>query len=305
MISPTTPSRPRLVRRRQPSRARRLATIALVFLSVFALSSSLAAQDEREPGWYDTAELSFLMTGGNSEADTFSFKNTLERLWDGARFKLTASALRAESTTTDRFAQRIGGSIVVTELSESELTAENYAVRSRYDRDLGERLFWYVGLDWERNEFAGFDSRTIGLVGAGHRWWSTDDSVFVTDYAVTYTTQDDLVELPGGDDSFLGARFSYEYKRALTQTTTYGSDLILDLNVDETDDWRGDMSHWLAVEMTQKLALKVNLRLLYDNMPSLAAVPVVDENFVLLPENVLVELDELDTALSIALVVSF
>ncbi len=283
--------------------ARLVAIVSLV--SVAFLTSPVVAQEEREPGWYDTAELSFLTTTGNSETDTLSLNNTLERLWENSRFKLSASALRAESSTSRFSARLTDGEVVIREFTQTELTAENYAVRSRYDRDISERLFWYVGLDWESNEFAGFDSRSIGLVGAGHRWWSHDTSVFSTDYAVTYTIQDDLIEAPDADDSFLGARFSYEYKRSLNQSTTYGSDLILDLNLDETDDWRGDMNHWLAVDMTERLALKVNYRLLYDNLPSLTAVVVIPEDRAVLGNTILAELDDLDTALSIALVVSF
>jgi hypothetical protein len=108
--------------------------VLLAFALVPALRAPCLAQDdEREPGWYDQAELSFVLTGGNAEASTLALKNTLERLWATSRLGFHAGALRAESTVSTRFAVGTPDAYEVVEDERTDLTAENYFARLRYD----------------------------------------------------------------------------------------------------------------------------------------------------------------------------
>ena len=283
-----------------------LASTVVVALSVLGpVTVARAQEDEREPGWYDQAELSFVQTGGNAEASTLSLKNTLERQWENALFSFDAGALRAESTTFTTFAVGTTEDFEVIEDESSELTAENYYARLRYDRDIRPDFFWFAGGGWERNEFAGFSDRFIAVGGVGNWWWQTDDSHFRTDYGLTYTQQDDLVEDPTIEDSFIGLQLSWDYLRKIGERSSYQNLFVVHENLDETEDLRGDMIQSLQVSMTERLALKVSLQLLYDNLPALTAVPLFDEGGALTDALVLTELEELDTQFTVALVVSF
>jgi hypothetical protein len=83
--------------------------------------------------------------------------------------------------------------------------------------------------------------------------------------------------------------------------TTYTNVFVLDENLDETSDWRADMLNGLSVSMNERLALKLGLRLLYDNEPAIVLVDNVGTG----PAQVPFTLDELDTILTISLVVDF
>ncbi|MEM9408736.1 MAG: DUF481 domain-containing protein [Acidobacteriota bacterium] len=279
---------------------------ALLLTAFLLFALPVTAQDDGpEPGWYDTAELTYVTTSGNAEADTLGLKNSLQRIWDDAVFSLDAGALRVETTTIARFAQLSGDGVSVGEIKTSELTAENYYLRGRYDRNITDRFFWYAGAGWERNEFAGFTDRLTAVAGVGNIWWQEDRGHFRTDYGLTYTQQDDVVINPDFDDSFLGLRLSYDYLNKLTDTTEFTSVLIVDQNLDETDDLRADFINAVAVSMTERLALKASLQLLYDNMPALVAVDVVNAAGELTGDSVLAELEDLDSLFTLALVVNF
>lgn len=252
--------------------------------------------------WTDVAEVSYVATGGNAEAETLSLRNTLAREWERAQFTLEAVALRAENTTLDPIAVGAPGSFSVDERSRTELTAERYLLRGRYERSLTERRFWFAGGGWERNEFAGIANRFFAQGGVGNVWFDDDVSHFKTDYALTFTDQENVV---GGSESFAGVRFAWDYLRQLTPTTEYANLLILDGNADETSDYRADMINSIAVAMSDRLALKVSLQLFYDNLPSLRAVPLVGADGVPTGETVNISLDELDSVFNVALVVNF
>jgi len=287
-------------------RTSRLLLLAAVASGLqLAGTDQLRAQEERELGWFNTTELSFVLTAGNAETSTFGLNNTLERRWERSTLKLAVGAIRTESTIITRSA--VGDTpddFRVVEEESSETTAESYFARGRYDHELSSRVFVYGGAGWERNEFAGVKNRYSVVAGLGNTWFETDVSSLSTDYGITYTIQDDLVEVPGADDSFVGARLSYEYKRALTGTTDYGSELVLDENLEETDDFRANFINSLAVSISQQLALKTSLSLLYDNLPSLVSIPLQRTDGTPVGENVAVELDELDTIFTVALVVT-
>ncbi len=65
------------------------------------------------------------------------------------------------------------------------------------------------------------------------------------------------------------------------------------------------MINSLAVSMSERLALKVSLQLLYDNLPSRRRVTLVGTDGTPTGGTVLVPLDELDTVFNVALVISF
>jgi putative salt-induced outer membrane protein YdiY len=278
--------------------------VGALLCGIVACGGALAA-DEPELGWSDKAELSYVMTAGNSEGSTLGLKNELKRTWADALFTLRASAVRAESTTFFRTAVGTPDSFVLIEDEESNLTAENYLLAGRYDQEITERFFWYGGAGWDRNRFAGIQNRYVAEGGVGNVWVDTDTVKFKTSYALTYTDQEDVVEVPDSDGGFLGLRLGWDYLHQFGANTTYTNVLVVDDNLDETSDWRADMTNSVAVAMNKRLALKATLQWLYDNQPSFTAVPLVDGLGVPTGASALVELDELDTVFTTSLVVNF
>ena len=126
-----------------------------------------------------------------------------------------------------------------------------------------------------------------------------------TDYAVTYTKQEDVVENPIKDETFGGLRLSSAYFHKFGESTTYTNDLVLDENLDETSDFRADMTNSVAVSMNARLALKVSFQYLYDNEPSFEEVDLFDSSGTDTGETVLTQLDEVDTIFTASLVVNF
>ena len=234
--------------------------------------------------------------------ETLSLRNTLVREWAEAVLTIEAAALRAENTTRSPVAVGDPTSFTIDENKQTALTAESFLLRGRYERSLSKSRYWFVGAGWERNEFAGIADRLTALGGVGNVWFEGDDAHFKTDYAISFTDQKDLV---GGSESFAGVRLGWDYLRRLSATTTYVNLLLVDLNADETSDYRADMINSIAVSMSERLALKVSLQLLYDHLPSLTEVPLVGVDGAETGNTVLVPLDDLDSVFNVALVVSF
>ena len=186
--------------------SRMLGLAAVSFFGMSGPGTAWAQDAEEELGWADTAELTVVFTGGNAKASTLGFRNELAREWEGATLVTSVGALRAESTTFTRTAVGVSPtSFEMTKDSVTALTAESYYARGQYDRELNARTFWYAGTGWERNTFAGIANRYSWGGGVGNTWVDDDRSTFRTNYGVTYTLQDDVTKVAGGDDTFRGS----------------------------------------------------------------------------------------------------
>lgn len=296
---------------------RRFAVLAFIsaLIPAFAAAQDKPAE-EKKLGWKDTAELGYVVTSGNSESSTLGLKNTLLYDWEKARFEMKLGAVRVESAPAATFATPDGADFELGE-TESELTAESYFLNGRYDRNITDRFFWFAGAGWDRNTFAGIQNRYTAFSGVGNIWFDNETVKWRTDYAATFTKEEDVVEPEGFDDTFFGLRLSSTFLYKWSETGSYGNDTIVDENLDDTDDLRVNMTNWVAVNMTTHLALKVSLQWLYDRQPALiqaaaftadpdeGGVPIDVNGDGVTPDQVPVEADSLDSIFTTALVIKY
>jgi hypothetical protein len=279
-------------------------TLALIVIDAVPAPAQEAPAEEKKLGWKDRAELALVITGGNSSTSTFGFRNLLSRIWTDAELHIEAAGLRTETATVT--ATPVGTSIddyVIDRESVSAVTAENYLARAKYDRQIRPRLFVFASGGWDRNEFAGIESRYYGAGGVGNIWYDREDFRWRTDYGVSITQQDETV---GDSQTFAGLRFSSDFMRKLSASTTATNLTIADENLDDTSDLRIDSLTGLEVAMSSHLAIKVSLRLLFDNVPSFLEAELLTPGSGL-PTGILVpvQAEELDTIFNVALVVNF
>lgn len=274
-------------------------------VAVLASTSPLVAQENqesgRELGWFLSAELSFVMASGNAEATTLGAGASVRLVWERGRWRLETGGLRTRSTDTSRRAIGTADDFVVQEESESALTSENYHARTRFDRSLSERLFVYGGTSWVRNVFTGIDARWTLVGGGGLSVWETERSHFAVDLGGTYTVENPRAEgVPSQE--FAGIRFSWDYGRRFTEVAEFRSVLVVDENLDDSDDLRGDFTNAITVSISEVLALRTSLQLLYDAQPAFEEVPLFTPAGDPTGETVLAALGELDTQLTLAIV---
>jgi len=276
---------------------------ALVLLASPALGQD---GDGRELGWAFEAELGSLWTGGNQETFTLAADGKLAYVWPASRFRFELGGFTTESSLTTTTAVGTGQDDFRTlEETVTEKTAETYYSRARYDYDLSSRFYVFGGSDWLRNTFAGIDSKFLVSAGAGNLWVDSESTRFSTDYALTYTFEENVVDTPGQSSNFPGLRLAYDFTWILTASTTFESTLTGDFNLDNTDDIRLDWKNGLPIAISSVLALKPSIRLLWRNDPALEAVPLFDAPGGTQTGTVLTPLEKLDTYLNVALVFKF
>ena len=259
-----------------------------------------AAEETPEKAWSNKSELSAVWTGGNAESSSLGFKNDYQRTIGKGEINFKVGGIRAESTRFTRTATGTPDNFIVTETEETEKTAENYYLRFKYDRKINERFFWFTGLDWERNEFAGIDNRSSISAGVGNVWVETKRRKLKTDYGFQYTKEDNVIEFENTDDTFGAIVLTYVFFQKIGKNAAFDQTFNGVANLEETRDFRVDLNSGLTATLTERLAIKVGLQLLYDNQPSFDAITLEDGG-----TTVPFELDELDTVFTTSLVINF
>lgn len=281
--------------------------VLLAAAALVSLPAPARAQDEDEAlrRWVFKGELTSVISQGNSEAVTLGLGAAVRRRYERSTFKFEGGAVRVETGTITRRAVGTAGDFTVTRDVDREKTAESVFLRGRYERSVSEAFFLYGGVDWLRNTFAGIDSRTLFALGGGYSWLDTDRSRLSTDFAVTYTFEENVVENPFIKSDFAGLRLGWDYWRQLTASTEFESRLVADQNLDESDDRRVLFSNALAVDVNDLIALKPGLVFSWRNQPALAAVPLFTGAGVDTGTTVDTPLEKLDTVFTLALVLTF
>ncbi|TVP59712.1 MAG: DUF481 domain-containing protein [Gemmatimonadales bacterium] len=290
-----------------PVRSLLLTGLAALFLTAPTLLLTAPALDAQDSGvqWRNTAELTYLVSGGNSISSTLGVRNTLRRTGERGQLRLDFSTIRTDATRIERSAVGSANDFEVVEEEETVRTAERYNAQARYDRPLTERIFTYGSAGWERNAFAGFTSRTILSTGAGAQWSRDDAWEIKLAGGLTYTVQDDVTPDPDRDRSFAGLRSTLDYEHRLSSGTGLEVTWVVDANAQDWGDVRGDLSQAVSASLTDRLALKTTLQLLVDNQPPVQSIPLLTPDGESTGERVLTPLGRVDRVLSVALVITF
>ncbi len=280
--------------------------LAALGLTILILTGAALGQEGKKPGlfgpWVATAELSYVVTGGNTSTSALSFGTSFSRKWTNDTLLFKSYVLKSNATTTTRTARGTETDFDVLEQSVTRKVAENYILAGQYDRRISKKLLGQAGASWDRNRFAGIDDRLIATLGFGYAWIEKPRTQIKTSAGVTYT----LRQFVGQDwESFGGLRFSVTADKKLFENSSFSSAFILDENLKDTPDWRFDWANSVTASLSKSLALKVSLRTLYTHQPALQGLPLFDLVGDPTGLTVFVPLKKLDTFLTTSIVINF
>ena len=254
--------------------------------------------------WSNSSEFSFIETQGNTESTTFGLANELVTEWEKTETKLEVGALRTRTTRFRRSAIGTADDYRIEEQNETRVSAENYHIRFRGDREYSERSTFFGQLGWTRNTFTGIDARYVLVGGVSTRWVEDEIHRLRSSYGLTVTGQDDVVPNPDAANTFIGLQVSTEYEVQLSDNTELKTKLVVDENGFNPADLRADWVSTLGVSMNDHFGLQAKFQYLFDNRPSLVDVPLTDEQGEVAGK-VSIPLGKSDRVLTMALVVNF
>ena len=279
---------------------------AFLALGLLMGATAMPAQAGTVPGWYSNTDLSFVMTQGNSKTMNFGITADVTRQWLRTAWRNNGSFVRNDVAEPTQTAVGSLGNFEV-ETGPTVTKSERLFFKSDLERRVTERFFWNVAGNVERDVFAGLDYRAAGAAGVGYLWQKPDNSsLFRAGIAATYTSQQEVINDPETEDDFFGARLTLDGEKRFGDRlqNSFTSNLIVDENLQDTEDLRFNWQNGLTAAMNQRVALKFGVGLIYDNQPQLVDVALFNINGVEVGQ-VAARAEKLDLAVTASIVISF
>ena len=278
------------------------AAAALALLAPAILTAQDAANKGLLGPWKATAEVSYVVTSGNTSTSAFSLGTSFTRKWANDSLLFKSYILRSNATTTTRTARGTEIDFDIIENRVERLVAENYLLAGQYDRRVSKKLAAQAGMSWDRNRFAGVDDRVILTMGFGYAWVEAKRTTIKTDAGLTYTwrqyvNQDTM--------SFGGLRFNLSAVQKVLDNSSLSTQFIFDENLKKMTDWRFDWTNSVTASISKSLALKTSFRTIYTHLPALQGLPLFDLEGLPTGLTVFVPLKRLDTFLTTSIVINF
>lgn len=217
-----------------------------IFCIVVALGSFIPLSQSFADGYSNTSEASTVITGGNTDLRVFNVKT--ENIY---------------KKTKNRFL--IGGHYTYG-TNERELSARNWQVRLRYDREIKDKLGAFGAYDYEQDKFRGFIYRQNWDLGLSYKLFSSDRQSLSLEGGYRFTREKDV--LGNRADDFQKSRYAalYEYKAAKNWSFRSKKELLL--NHTETSDTIFTIEPSLNMVLTDRVSFKFAYKGIYENQPS-------------------------------------
>ena len=237
--------------------------ISFVILGI--TTGAYGEESKEEKRLSDQAELSFVDTGGNTDVVSLSGKNLLKyKLTEKLDGVWTISALYGEN--------------------DGEKIAESYFTELRLDYLFTERFYGSGIAAWDKDEFAGIDSRYLVGPAVGYKFLIGPKHFLLGETGINYIDEE-YTDDTGTD--FLGGRVYAKYEYAFTEKNRFSQILEYLNNFDDSENYNAYSETAVISALNSYLSLKASYEVKYNNKP----VPST--------------LEDTDTLLALTLVVNF
>lgn len=220
--------------------------LAAVLAACYLLSARAAeAQPPAAPSWHTRLGFSYLATTGNSETASAGLEAGFHRAWRTWTLEGSANGVSASK--------------------RHRRTAESYHAQARLRRRLRRLFHLTLGGRWERNRFAGLDSRQIADVSLLWQIRETPDWKLSALAGLSIGRED-----PRGDrpvqDSF-GGLLQVHSDARISASASWDSQVTLFPNFNDANDYRLHGRLGLQAALNRHLGLRLGYDLKFDNEP--------------------------------------
>jgi len=212
------------------------------FLGLLSLLLALNVQAQ----YTNESELAIVQTGGNSEVQTTNAKTLNVYKWQLNQVK-------------------IGGHYTYGE-SDNGVSARNWDVNTRYEREISSHLSLTAGEIIEGNRFTGVKARYNSDVGAKYFYIKSDLKNFFSELGYRYAIEDRYEPNPNTFDN--KARFFNELNHKISETVQYRLWIEYIPNFTESKDYLINGEASITSILNSVFSLKVSYLGMYDNRPA-------------------------------------
>jgi putative salt-induced outer membrane protein len=217
--------------------------IAVAFAATAIVAGPATAQDAK-PKTTFTADLGFVSASGNTNLTTLSIADKIVHNAGRWTFTQLAAYVYGETNAKESANQlRFGG---------------------RADFDFRPRLGVFVGVSYERNTFAGFNSRMDEIAGLAWKAIVAPNNALTLDAGGVLTQEADV---DGTSHNYPSLRLAANYKHSFTKVAYFQQLAEYLANLQTSGAYRVNTESALVAPLSAHLGIKVSYAVRYDSRP--------------------------------------
>lgn len=144
------------------------------------------------------------------------------------------------------------------------LNSERIKANLKGNHVLNGRISYFALLDWERDRFSGFDSRTGFSTGIDYKVFSSEKDLLLAEVGLSYVTEE---YVSSQEDEYFAGLLGLKYEHNWTEKSNFKQRFLYIPNFEESSKWRGEAETAVQAGLTDKMALKFSFLLRYQNRP--------------------------------------
>ena len=218
-----------------------------------------AQEDTEQTVWQTRAELSYVKTSGNSDNENLSGKLGAKSEGMVNRYYGKASVYRAK----DR----------------NEETADKWLVDGRWERILHDRLFAFLGANYQKDKFSGYKYRIGGGPGVGYDLIKTEKHTLKGLASVLYYYDK---YSRGNEDSndYVAGKAAIEYEWRIWDNLRFKENADYLVSFKDTQKYFINSETAVEIKIKDKVSLGISYIINYQNDPPFEDIKQTDRMFL-------------------------
>ncbi|MEX1100027.1 MAG: DUF481 domain-containing protein [Bacteriovoracaceae bacterium] len=240
--------------------------LVLLFFTAMAPLSALSAQ--KFENFSHKSEAAIVSAGGNSRMETYNGK--MENRYDlGKRIYVVSGHYTLG--LSDQGAE--GGDMVE--------SARNWDAKFKYEQELSKKINAFAALQFEGDEFSGYEQRENHDIGAKRIFLDNDKKRFYLEAGYRYTEEVRVEADDNGQDTFYFHKgtLTLEYARKPGRNFTYSFWIQYVPNFTEPKDYLINFEPSFSLMINEIFSMKLGYKANYDNQPNIEGNKYLDYQY--------------------------
>lgn len=220
-------------------------SFSLTLCLTICVGSAFGAEEEVKKSWKNQAELTLIQTRGNSEVETFQFKDKQTNTFS----ETLSSELKFETL----YSEALG-----------ETTAEKYLGEGRMDYKFGEKFSTALQIGWKRDKFADIDNRYYVGPILGYRFLTGPNHFLKAEVNGDYVYEEYIDET---DDNFFSAGFFGLYEWVFSEELKFSQSVEVFRDFNEVESYQIESITALLAKLNSYFSLKTSYQVNHNTEP--------------------------------------
>ncbi len=235
-------------------------SLAAISILAIGVGGSVYAADQKPAEWKTHIELSYVVTSGNTDTQTFASKAEVKKEEQVNRYYIKFEGLYAKNNGSE--------------------TANKWNLNGRWERTISERMFGFLTANYLADKFSGYDYRLSLGPGLGYDIIKNEKHQLKGLATLSYYYDKFAPGSTDSSDSYAAGDFALNYRWQIQQNLKFKFDGDYLVSFSDTDKYFVNAEAGIESKINGHVSLGVSYKVAYQNQLPSSGLKHTDTTFL-------------------------